>query len=238
MRRRHLLIGLVFLLVLFSLPSARAQFGARLYPNETRSLEHLWGNRRGYYFANLTAGSWTVVVKSDAFWGMTFALTVSDANTSEVLAETEGPSKTSASLQFALEEDTLVNILVDEEAGEAGYFDIGVYDDFSALYAAHGVLLIIAPVLLVGLLVAIAYGVKSRGRRSTDQGMQIEAPAFVIPKSYRQKPEAADIRTVRLPTKCPSCGASLSQEGIDWTGPLEAKCNYCGSVVRARLERL
>ncbi len=238
MRRCHILVSLIFLLVLISVPRARAQFGARLDPNETRSLEHLWGNERGYYFANLTAGSWTVVVKSVAFWGMTFDITVSDANTAVVLAETEGPSKTTASLQFTLEEDTVVNILVDEEAGKAGYFDIGVYDDFSALYATYGVWLIIAPVLLVGLLVAIVYGVKSRGRRSVDQGMQVEAPAFVIPKSYRQKPETADIRTVRLPAKCPSCGASLSQEDIDWTGPLEAKCNYCGSVVRARLEKI
>ncbi|TFF67542.1 hypothetical protein EU520_01445, partial [Candidatus Thorarchaeota archaeon] len=117
----------------------------------------------GYYFANLSAGSWTVVVKSDSFWGMSFTIAVSDANTSAILAETPAPSENDASLQFALEEDAVVNIVVEEVAGEGGFFDIGVYDDFNAIVATYGIWLIVVPVLVIGLIVAVAVCVRSRG---------------------------------------------------------------------------
>ncbi|MHA1770109.1 MAG: hypothetical protein ACTSYL_11570 [Candidatus Thorarchaeota archaeon] len=63
-------------------------------------------------------------------------------------------------------------------------------------------------------------------------------PSFADTSSPSVRSDGADLRTVRLPAKCPSCGASLSPEGIDWVGPLEAKCSYCGATVRAKLERL
>lgn len=69
-------------------------------------------------------------------------------------------------------------------------------------------------------------------------GWVAEAPSFVIPQSHqgRTRSDGSEIKTVRLPDKCPECGAALSQEGIDWVGPLEAKCNYCGATVHARFE--
>ena len=68
----------------------------------------------------------------------------------------------------------------------------------------------------------------------------VEAPRFAIPESQRGKTrtDGAQIKTVRLPTTCPNCDAAISQEKIDWVGPLEAKCNYCGATVRAKLESL
>jgi rRNA maturation protein Nop10 len=66
----------------------------------------------------------------------------------------------------------------------------------------------------------------------------IEPPPFVIPDEYRgqRRSDGSEMKTVRLPEKCPSCGAAVSHEGIDWTGPLEAKCNYCGGTLRANFE--
>ncbi len=68
----------------------------------------------------------------------------------------------------------------------------------------------------------------------------VEAPQFAIPASQRGKTrtDGAQIKTVRLPTTCPNCSAAISQEKIDWVGPLEAKCNYCGATVRAKLENM
>ncbi len=63
-------------------------------------------------------------------------------------------------------------------------------------------------------------------------------PTFQTQQSAPTRSDGSDIRTVRLPSKCPSCGAALSPEGIDWVGPMEAKCTYCGGVVHAKLERL
>ncbi len=66
----------------------------------------------------------------------------------------------------------------------------------------------------------------------------VHAPEHVIPPEHRVRADGADIRTVRLPTKCPECGAVVSHETIDWVGPLEAACNYCGATVRAKFERI
>ncbi|TFF91635.1 hypothetical protein EU545_03410 [Candidatus Thorarchaeota archaeon] len=65
----------------------------------------------------------------------------------------------------------------------------------------------------------------------------MQAPSHAIPERYQGgRSDGPDMRTVRLPATCPSCGANLSQESIDWVGPLEAKCNYCGATVRAKFE--
>ena len=71
-------------------------------------------------------------------------------------------------------------------------------------------------------------------------GFCMEAPRFAIPESKRGqvRTDGTEIRTVRLPSKCSNCGAPLSPEGIDWVGPLEAKCNYCGSTVKAQFEKI
>jgi hypothetical protein len=70
------------------------------------------------------------------------------------------------------------------------------------------------------------------------RGFSIEAPSFVIPDQHRgqRRSDGSEMKTVRLPEKCTSCGAAVSTEGIDWTGPLEAKCNYCGGTLRASFE--
>ncbi|MGY5870765.1 MAG: hypothetical protein RTV72_00830 [Candidatus Thorarchaeota archaeon] len=37
----------------------------------------------------------------------------------------------------------------------------------------------------------------------------------------------------RVPPICPLCGADISTETVDWVGPLQAKCPYCGGTVEA-----
>lgn len=71
-------------------------------------------------------------------------------------------------------------------------------------------------------------------------GFTMEAPLFAIPQGERGhvRSDGTEIRTVRLPNKCSNCGALLSQSDIEWVGPLEAKCGYCGSSVRAQFEKV
>ena len=70
------------------------------------------------------------------------------------------------------------------------------------------------------------------------QDVMMEVPAFAIPESQRATSGQTEVRTVRLPTKCPQCQAPVSHEGIDWVGPLQAKCNYCGASMNANFERV
>ena len=38
----------------------------------------------------------------------------------------------------------------------------------------------------------------------------------------------------QVPTTCPECRGSLSNEDIDWVGPLQAKCPYCQTTIEAQ----
>jgi hypothetical protein len=47
-------------------------------------------------------------------------------------------------------------------------------------------------------------------------------PSFEVPKPDRPA----------LPTHCPSCGAALKHDEVEWLDELTAECAYCGSPVR------
>ena len=40
----------------------------------------------------------------------------------------------------------------------------------------------------------------------------------------------------RLPRRCPDCGAPVIWDDIEWVGPLQAKCRYCGAPLEATLK--
>lgn len=94
----------------------------------------------------------------------------------------------------------------------------------------------IIPIVLI--CVYAAYRGKKTSQKALEQGIQFKAPDHAMPEQYRGRPDDDDIRTVRVPEKCSSFGAAMFQDNLEWTGPLEAKCGYCGAIVRARLEKL
>jgi len=45
-------------------------------------------------------------------------------------------------------------------------------------------------------------------------------------------------RTIyQVPNRCPSCGASLSTEDVDYVGPLQIRCPYCSATVDVEEKR-
>jgi predicted nucleic acid binding AN1-type Zn finger protein len=115
-------------------------------------------------------------------------------------------------------------------------FDIfgDIFGTFTLVIIGFFIFVIVIVIIGVGFACRAGSGVASTMTR----GFSIEAPSFVIPDRHRgqRRSDGSEMKTVRLPEKCPSCGAAVSQEGIDWTGPLEAKCNYCGGTLRASFE--
>jgi len=114
---------------------------------------------------------------------------------------------------------------------------------FDTFFTFFNIMFIIVPIIFVVVVVIIIAAVCRGGigvAQSVSRGFTVEAPSFVIPDRYRgeRRSDGSQMTTVRLPERCPSCGAAISQEGIDWTGPLEAKCSYCGGSLRATFERL
>jgi len=112
---------------------------------------------------------------------------------------------------------------------------------FTSFFNLFNMMFIIIPIFFVIIVVIIAVTVCRGGigiARTVARGFTVEAPSFVIPDRYREhrRPDGSQMTTVRLPEKCPNCGATVTEEGIDWTGPLEAKCSYCGGPLRATFE--
>jgi hypothetical protein len=54
-----------------------------------------------------------------------------------------------------------------------------------------------------------------------------------IPASAGKEPESTPKKRAVLPTHCPSCGAGVRSDEVEWIDDLTAECDYCGSPVRA-----
>jgi hypothetical protein len=72
----------------------------------------------------------------------------------------------------------------------------------------------------------------------TSRGLSAEAAeitAFIKNNMTQQKfvEPTGPAKKPTLPTHCPSCGAAVRPDEVDWLDELTAECSYCGSPVRA-----
>ncbi|MHA2378083.1 MAG: hypothetical protein ACXADS_02315 [Candidatus Thorarchaeota archaeon] len=220
------------------------------------------------YEVTLTAGHWTVVASTFAFSDLEVNLTVArDSAFADIIAASGTGWGHFPSVDFDLSTSETVYIRVHENSvygDTSGSYDMGVYDDahgpppngFFPGFDLWGWLMpfLILPFVFVVCILIIVFGsMRRRGRMPFRRARMLQkrqlrrmrhftmdAPDYAIPDEHRgqQRSDGSDIRTVRVPTKCPNCAASLSQDDIDWVGPLEAECRYCGASVRATFERV
>ena len=118
-----------------------------------------------------------------------------------------------------------------------------VFDIFGDIFGTFTLMFTVITIFIIVVMVVVFWFVCRTGSgvaSSIARGFTMEAPSFVIPDRHRgqTRSDGTEMKTVRLPDKCPSCGAAISHEGIDWTGPLEAKCNYCGGTLKAKFETI
>ncbi|MHA1864370.1 MAG: hypothetical protein ACTSWA_11425 [Candidatus Thorarchaeota archaeon] len=250
MRKPYLiLLSTIVLSMLFLMGTASAQ--SDLVANIPRTDEHIWGATSNSYVADLEEGHWTVIVDSDSFWDLQVKLTIAeDSSFSTVIAESATEVGNFPRVDFTLNASSTVYIRVSENSvyhETSGFYKIGVYDDshipgfFESLSFLDWVILfsvlsVVLPLICGGLACR-----RSRRQVSKIQDtILVDAPMHAIPKEHYESVQThgSHTTTVRLPLKCPSCGGEVSHEGVDWVGPLEAKCGYCGSTLRATFERL
>ena len=53
-----------------------------------------------------------------------------------------------------------------------------------------------------------------------------------LPANSTVETEATPIKKPILPTHCPSCGAAVKPDEVEWLDEITAECGYCGSPVR------
>jgi tetratricopeptide (TPR) repeat protein len=74
---------------------------------------------------------------------------------------------------------------------------------------------------------------EQHGRHEEAQDLRQKAERLLGPLPARGPgPGSAGARLRGLPGKCPSCGAPLKPDQVNWLGPQSAECPYCGSVVK------
>lgn len=56
----------------------------------------------------------------------------------------------------------------------------------------------------------------------------------ILPKGFAALPEEniPEGKQPLLPTHCPSCGAAIKPDDVEWLDEVTAECEYCGSPVR------
>jgi tetratricopeptide (TPR) repeat protein len=74
---------------------------------------------------------------------------------------------------------------------------------------------------------------EQHGRHQEAQELRQKAERLLGPLPIRQTaagPAGARLRS--LPGKCPSCGAPLKPDQVNWLNSQSAECPFCGSMVR------
>ena len=70
-------------------------------------------------------------------------------------------------------------------------------------------------------------------RGLTSEAVDIEILLKInLPSMPTLETNETPARKPMLPTHCPSCGAALRPDEVEWLDELSAECGYCGSPVR------
>jgi hypothetical protein len=79
--------------------------------------------------------------------------------------------------------------------------------------------------------IAIARGQTGMAKESAG-GFTIESADSTY-EQYRARAVRRDGERIlfQVPSRCPECDASISQESVDWVGPLQAECPYCHTTI-------
>jgi len=50
--------------------------------------------------------------------------------------------------------------------------------------------------------------------------------------------DKTNTQIVTIPSRCPNCGISISQDDLIWTGPLLGKCPSCETTIRGSVNKI
>lgn len=84
--------------------------------------------------------------------------------------------------------------------------------------------------------IAIWTTVVNRSSSAQDTENKIDINTAVPNKPrHDRRPKISDVESKRwLPVNCPNCGGSISIKTVEWISSYEAKCPYCGSILKEK----
>jgi hypothetical protein len=91
-------------------------------------------------------------------------------------------------------------------------------------------LIIVMSFVISGVMIVVIIYIIYRAAKAGQQAHGI----YEVP-TVPAKPERHILRET-LPTKCPQCLGPISYEKVDWVGPRQAQCPYCGHVVELEVQ--
>ncbi len=106
---------------------------------------------------------------------------------------------------------------------------IAVGMGMSAASAGAPPMFVLVPLAMAGIGVMLVLGIAT-GKFGDTAAMVGSLKPVVI-----REPSGSGTPVVYTPPpNCPNCGAPLSDETVEWVGPLQAKCPSCGHTVEAK----
>ncbi len=94
------------------------------------------------------------------------------------------------------------------------------------IFGAFGLFFVLFIVIFVGIFVFAFYMICKSMRAASKEMDMVQST--VVDASSRE-----DRHLIResLPAACPQCDAPLKYNEVQWTGPRQAECPYCGTAV-------
>jgi len=107
--------------------------------------------------------------------------------------------------------------------------------DQEGLYALRLFLSARRPRKVRRLLPKMVAALEKHGRHEEAEKLRKQAEELLGPPGARlgARPGLGRAHRGTLPGKCPSCGAPIKPDEVNWVGRNSAECPYCGSVVTA-----
>jgi hypothetical protein len=98
------------------------------------------------------------------------------------------------------------------------------------------------PVILAiyGIILIVYFKIEVYDREPEPRPVSERVTPVHMPR--RQATKVIEFRTReyihQVPAVCPTCGAALSNESVNWVGPMEAECDYCGARLETEKKRM
>ncbi len=94
------------------------------------------------------------------------------------------------------------------------------------IFGAFGLIFVVFIAIFVGIFIFAFYMI-CKSMRAAARDIDMPEPVHIDQEPGHER----QLIRESLPAECPNCDAPLKYNEVIWTGPRQAECPYCGTVV-------